>query len=961
VKLYSKVVMLVLLVILLSASGSAWGSLPSQDDIGTCLSQPDGSRITLPCEEIYKTGRSGRSFAIKEFCEPQPAHPRLVVVSTRSLPVSPYWTCDLSGVLSSFSGTSRNGSAINQRVLVVSPENVLIYCDQKGRPFLFSPLKGLGIEWANKRSLAELAGDSIATTSRTPAMSTDSLPPMPDALDSASAPVYCESISDAKAEYAIGERNLVELQCRPFSGATSTQFTLGQDDPADSITVHYTGSASLGTGRINKIVGTIERGSGNNYWIEVDSGPNWTDGDTVGSVQAAPEGNIAWVKTLPESGTMSSYQQNTSNPPLVEKVVSRVFSAKGYFYLQEPGRTSGIRVVNSGMAFTLNPGDTVTLYDGEVTTVDGERVVTTDSMDFVSSGTAPAALGLVNKALGGGSYNTLTVGPVDGFGLNNVGLLTRTWGKITDTGSDYFYMADLTDGGTAAGIRVLRPDGYQSYTPAVGDYVAVTGISGLATYDASHGLARTIRAASAGDLNVVQYGGPPTKVEVQATGVDANDDGKIAIYWKAAPGATGYNVYRGTTSAGEDYQNTINGSTPWNTTRYAGSSTYVFTDTGLTLGQEYFYTVKAVRAGGESVASFEDSDYADPYTVPWDSDDAYTITSYINDMYGYTPDVTRVLGPDGTLYCSQLGVLRPGGSVDLGTLQPETNLFRYSDGSGFAIPDDGNELGTEEEQSGMQPMAIQETEMNHSDGPYRRVRSVSTCTGSYGAFYPGWRNQIYMANGYPDDTYWTYLGSRSTVATSKGPIRLDIDAGLQWSRAYNKYNPYLSLKPKRPDGDILARILAPQNQPIRFDTSYFGGIEMYYLQTYPSSYGSVPILLLAGYDANFSEKTVMLAAANPIKAYTGMMKRAHSIAQGGIHRCRATGSYVQYASYDSGHLRTDTGAWITWGGGPAITADQGKYPLSPPWCVEYTIPFGQEYYAESNITIRANFTDTRRP
>ncbi len=46
-----------------------------------------------------------------------------------------------------------------------------------------------------------------------------------------------------------------------------------------------------------------------------------------------------------------------------------------------------------------------------------------------------------------------------------------------------------------------------------------------------------------------------------------------------------------------------------------------------------------------------------------------------------------------------------------------------------------------------------------------------------------------------------------------------------------------------------------------------------------------------------------------------------------------------------------TGAWITWGGGPAITSEQGKYPLSPPWCVEYTIPYGQEYYTESNITI----------
>lgn len=165
-KLYPKVVMLLLFVVLLSVSGVAWGSVPFQDDLGACLSQPDGSRITLPCEEIYKIGRSGKSFAIKEFCEPQPMRPRLVVVSTRPLPVSPYWTCDLTGVLSSLSGVSRSGSAINQRVLIVSPDNVLIYCDQRGRPFLFPPLKGLGMEWANKRSLAEIAGESLASYSK---------------------------------------------------------------------------------------------------------------------------------------------------------------------------------------------------------------------------------------------------------------------------------------------------------------------------------------------------------------------------------------------------------------------------------------------------------------------------------------------------------------------------------------------------------------------------------------------------------------------------------------------------------------------------------------------------------------------------------------------------------------------------------------------------------------------------
>lgn len=83
--------------------------------IGACLTQPDGSRVTLPCEEVIRCGRSGKSFAIKEWFEPQPAKPRLAVVSTRPLPVKEYWNVDVTGILSTFSGVSRDGSEIRQR------------------------------------------------------------------------------------------------------------------------------------------------------------------------------------------------------------------------------------------------------------------------------------------------------------------------------------------------------------------------------------------------------------------------------------------------------------------------------------------------------------------------------------------------------------------------------------------------------------------------------------------------------------------------------------------------------------------------------------------------------------------------------------------------------------------------------------------------------------------------------
>jgi len=379
-------------ILLLVASIPGWSTPVIRDGdpgtIGACLAQPDGTTVTLTAEQILQRGKSGKSFAIKEWFDQRTEQPRLVVVSTRPLPVEEFWTADVTGTLDTFSGTSRDGISIIQRVLIVSPSSINVYCDPKGRPFMFLPIKGLGMEWANKRSLAELSGTSTTQAASVSTMDEGTLPPMPDSLDSVSAPVYCATIADAEAQYSSTSRNLVELQCRPFSGATSTQFTLGQDDPVDSITVYYTGSSTL-SGRINKIVGTIQKDVSNNYWIEVDSGTNWTEGDFVGSVQAVPEGKIAWVKTLPDGGNIPSYQQDPYSTPLVEKVVSRAFPNQGYFYIQESDRTNGIRVADSGMASVLNPGDIVTIYDGDITTVDGERVINSYYTEFVSSGTPP--------------------------------------------------------------------------------------------------------------------------------------------------------------------------------------------------------------------------------------------------------------------------------------------------------------------------------------------------------------------------------------------------------------------------------------------------------------------------------------------------------------------------------------------------------------------------------------------
>jgi fibronectin type 3 domain-containing protein len=88
-----------------------------------------------------------------------------------------------------------------------------------------------------------------------------------------------------------------------------------------------------------------------------------------------------------------------------------------------------------------------------------------------------------------------------------------------------------------------------------------------------------------------------TLIPASPTGVTAQGGfGQVALSWSASSGATGYNVYRATSSGTE-------GGTPYKT----GLTSTSFTDTGLASGVTYFYQVTALDAGGESAKSTESS------------------------------------------------------------------------------------------------------------------------------------------------------------------------------------------------------------------------------------------------------------------------------------------------------------------------------------------------------------------
>jgi len=134
------------------------------------------------------------------------------------------------------------------------------------------------------------------------------------------------------------------------------------------------------------------------------------------------------------------------------------------------------------------------------------------------SAAVPPPLGLNNRALGGSELNSYTPGVTGGVGLNNIGLLVRTWGAVTyiDTGQRFFYIDDgshLKDGTLHSdwltpnvGVRVSYAglaEGNTIDPPSqTGLRYAITGISSTTAIPVGQGtsIIRTLRPRRQTDL-----------------------------------------------------------------------------------------------------------------------------------------------------------------------------------------------------------------------------------------------------------------------------------------------------------------------------------------------------------------------------------------------------------------------------------------------------------------------------
>jgi hypothetical protein len=162
-----------------------------------------------------------------------------------------------------------------------------------------------------------------------------------------------------------------------------------------------------------------------------------------------------------------------------------------YFYIESANRSSGIRVGGSDSGLAI--GQEVRVVGKMDTLPSGERYIAATEITGLSGVNIITPLGMSNKAMGGGDSEG-QVGVSGGTGLNNIGLLVRTTGKVTQIASDRYRLDD------GSGVSLVAQ--MASGSMADESYVAVTGISSCER-DAEDNVQRLLLVQSADDVSTV--------------------------------------------------------------------------------------------------------------------------------------------------------------------------------------------------------------------------------------------------------------------------------------------------------------------------------------------------------------------------------------------------------------------------------------------------------------------------
>lgn len=187
-------------------------------------------------------------------------------------------------------------------------------------------------------------------------------------------------------------------------------------------------------------------------------------------------------------------------------------SFPGFFYVESADRSSGVMVAWNS---PVTEGSLVQVAGGTALSSDKERYVVATGVTASGTGSV-RPLGIGPARLGGGSFlytpggtagqpgtqawDWMNSAVVDVSGLNNIGLLVTTWGKVKWAGTNAFIIDDgsgsMFGDPTAPGVRILVPAGVS--VPAVNTWASVTGISSC--YQLNGTVYRLLRVRKSEDI-----------------------------------------------------------------------------------------------------------------------------------------------------------------------------------------------------------------------------------------------------------------------------------------------------------------------------------------------------------------------------------------------------------------------------------------------------------------------------
>jgi hypothetical protein len=331
------------------------------------------------------------------------------------------------------------------------------------------------------------------------------------------------------------------------------------------------------------------------------------------SVTAGSSVGTRWYELRPSSGSLTVNQQGTYAPDATYRWMGSIaMDQAGNMAL---GYSTSSSSLDPGVAFTGRvPSDPAgTMSQGETTLLAGGGSQTGGLSrwgDYSEMSVDPVddcSFWYVNEYLpSDGSFNWSTrIGSfkLPGCGTNSgsaptvttgspspVGSTTATIsGTVNPNGQSTTYQFDYGTSTSYGSHSPTSPGSAGSGTTAVVESANLTGLSSGTTYHYRIEATNATGTSLGSDQSFATI--PPAPTGLSATA----GAGQVSLSWNSSLGATGYKVFRGTSPGGESSSAIANPS---------GTS---YTDTNVTAGTTYYYTVKATNSAGDSPTSNEAS------------------------------------------------------------------------------------------------------------------------------------------------------------------------------------------------------------------------------------------------------------------------------------------------------------------------------------------------------------------